>query len=453
MQIVIVGAGSVGYDLAVQLRKAKHDVSMVDIDPDRTSAACERLDILVVNGSGCSPKALESGGIRGADTLLAVSSSDEVNILACGIAAQYGVGKRVARIRSAEFTDANAVVEIQKLGVTHVIDPEMAVVRVIEQNIRVPEALEVFNYHEGAILICRHILREDMPVVGRTLSESLHLISDQNLLAVAIHRDGETWIPGGDDIPRAGDDLVTLLPKSSLTHYEELLDLTRLRVRKVVVAGDSLIALELCRVLKLWVEDVTLLDPSESHGLRAAEELDGVEVVHGPATERASLDEVNVGGADFFVGASQDTTSNVMGALLASSEGAREVLAISYTPGSNRLFREIGVDYVVSPRRAIAQAIMDLIQRGNAQVELQLRDLDIESVELTAEEGSHVTRGPLHTTWQTLRREAVVGAVFRNGELLIAGGGTEIQAGDEVVVVTRPRAIEKVRREFGKRSS
>ena len=451
MQIVIVGAGSVGYDLAVQLRKQRHDVAVVDQDPDRTSAACERLDVLMVEGSGSSPRILEQAGIRTADTILAVSSSDEVNILACGIAAQYGVSKRVARIRSAEFTGQNAKVEIGQLGVTHVMDPEQAVVRVIEQNVRVPDALEVFNYHEGEILICRHILREGMPVVGRRLMDSLKLVSDTNLLAVAMNRNGETWIPGGDDIPEVGDDLVTLMPKSSLSHYEELLDLTRKRVRKVVVAGDSLMALELCRTLKTWVADVTLIDPSETHGLRAAEELDGVEVVHGEPTDRAILEEVNVRGADFFVGASQDTTENVMGALLASSEGAREVLAISYSPDSNRLFRDIGVDYVVSPRRAIAQAIMDLIQRGNAQVELQLRDLDIESVELTAEEGSHVTRGPLHSAWQTLRREAVVGAVFRNGEVRIAGGGTEIQPGDEVVVVTRPRAIEKVRKEFGKR--
>ena len=137
------------------------------------------------------------------------------------------------------------------------------------------------------------------------------------------------------------------------------------------------------------------------------------------------------------------------GALLAKSEGKGG--ACGFMPSSNSLFREIGVDYVVSPRRAIAQAIMDLIQRGNAQVELMMRGMDIESVELTAEEGSHITRGPLHTAWQTLRREAVVGAVFRNGDVRIARGSTEIQPGDEVVVVTRPRAISKVRREFGKR--
>jgi len=451
MRIVIVGAGTVGYDLAVQLQKAGHDVSMVDKDPDQISAACERLDILMVNGSGSSPTMLERAGIRGADTIIAVTSSDEVNIIACGIAEQWGVHKRVARIRNDEFLSHRSDLELAGFGVTDVIDPEQAVVRVIDQNIRVPDALEVFNYHEGEILICRHMLSEEMPVVGRALRESFALVGDTNLLAVAIRRDGDTWIPGGDDVPQPGDDMTTLLPRQSLSHYEELLGLTRKRVEKVVVAGDCLMSLKLCRALNKWVDDVTLIDPSETHGLRAAEELDGVEVVHGNSTDRGILEEVNVGGADFFVGSSQDTTRNVMGALLASSEGAREVLAISYAPGSNRLFRDIGVDYVVSPRRAIAQAIMNLIQRGNAQVELQLRNLDIESVELTAEEGSHVTKGPLHTVWQTLRREAIVGAIFRNGQMRIARGGTEVQPGDEVVVVTKTRAIEKVRREFGKR--
>ena len=158
MRFVIVGAGSVGYDLCVQLQRAGHDVSMIDKDPDRISAACERLDILMVNGSGSSPSNLEKAGIRDADAIISVSSSDEVNLLACSLAAQFGVSRRVARLRNNEFTSPHSTVNLDALGVSHVIDPEQAIVRVIEQNIRVSRR-EVFNCHEGQPII-RHHLRE-----------------------------------------------------------------------------------------------------------------------------------------------------------------------------------------------------------------------------------------------------------------------------------------------------
>jgi trk system potassium uptake protein TrkA len=270
------------------------------------------------------------------------------------------------------------------------------------------------------------------------------------LLSVALRRDGVTRIPTGGDILAAGDDVTTVIPRTSLGKYLDLLGLGKRRVRKAVIAGDGLTAILLAETLSEWVEDVTLVDPDPRHGLMAAERLEGVEVIEGDPTERDVLMEVNVPGADLFVGAGKTTTPNVMSALLARSEGCGRVIAVSYEPQSNRLFHEIGVQYVVSPRQAMAREIIDLIHRGRISMELQMRDLELESVEFRAEEHSKITRGALSEVWYPFRSKAIVGAVFHNGSAIIPSGATVVMPGDDVIVVTHPKSAKAIGQLFRK---
>jgi trk system potassium uptake protein TrkA len=452
MQIVIVGAGTVGFELAVQLRRVGHDISLVEQDSERCEEIGEKLDVLVLQGRGSSPRILELAGLRDAEMVLAVTSIDEVNILVCGIAAQFGAPTRIARIRSAEFRERSAIVNLEGLGVTHVIDPEQIMVRVIEQIARIPEAVEVFSYHSGQIIIARHIMSEGMPVLGKRLADLLQEVGDDQFLAVALRREeGKTWIPAGDDILQVDDDVTTIFPRHSLPKYLDLLDLKRKIIRKAVVAGDGLTAIQLCQELAGWVDDVTLVSGNSEHAHRAADQLDRVEVIHGVPTDRDVLQEVNVATTDLFVGAGRETTPNIMSALLARSEGADRVIAISYEPESNRLFREIGVHHVLSPRRAMAQEIMDIIHRGRRSVELQLRDMDLESVELVAGRNSKITAAPLQKVWMPYKRQAIVGALIRNGQVSIPRGTTQVQASDELIVVVKPKHIHKIQSLFKER--
>lgn len=449
MQIVIVGAGTVGFDLAVQLQKAGHDVGLVERSEARCSEISAKLDILVVEGHGSSPRALEQAGIADAHMVLAVTSNDEVNILVCGIAEQHGVATRIARVRNREFTRRKARVDLHRLGVTRVIDPEGVVVRVIDQIARIPDVVEAFGFHEGEILVARHVMTPEMPIIGRTLIEILQMAGTERFLSVALRRGHEARIPVGDDVIQPGDDMTTLFHRDSLPKYLDLLGLSGRRVRKAVVAGDSLTAIQLCEVFETWVDDVTLISRNEAHAQRAAKRLREAEVIHGEPTERDILQEVHVAGADLFVGCGLDTPQNVMSALLARAEGARRVVAMSLEPQSNELFRSIGVDHVISPRRAMTHAIFDLIHVGRGAVELHLRDMELEAIELTAADGSPITRAPLAKTWQAMRRHAIVGAIVRDGTMLIPRGDTRLDAGDEAIIIAEARAIPKLRKLFG----
>ncbi|MCK4412251.1 MAG: Trk system potassium transporter TrkA [Candidatus Eisenbacteria sp.] len=449
MQIVIVGAGTVGFDLAVQLQRAGHDVGLVEKHTDRCAEIRDKLDILVVEGPGSSPRALIDAGLREAQMVLAVTSVDEVNILVCGLAAQFGVKTRIARVRNPEFTGSRARVNLTGLGVTRVIDPERIIVRVIHNIARIPDVVEVFSYHDDEILIARHVMKPEMPIIGKSLVQILQEAGSDRFLSVALRRDGEARIPAGDDVIRPGDDVTTLFRAATLPRYLEFLGLSGRKVRKAIVAGESLTAVRLCAALEEWVEDVLLIDPDAAHGQTAAERLDGVEVIHGDATDRAVLAENNVGAADLFVGAGRITADNVMGALLARSVGAGRVVAVSDEPSNNRLFRELGVDHVVSPRRLMAQEIMDVIHRGRRSMELHLRDMPLESLLIRADPGSRVTRGPLLKVWRPLRSRAIVGAVVHEGKTIIPRGDTHIAAGDDAIVITEERQVGKIQKLFG----
>lgn len=454
MQIVIVGGGTVGTEVAVHLQRSGHSVALVEPRPERCAELAEKLDILVVEGSGASPRALEQAGIAGAGMLLAVSSVDEANILACSLAAQYGVPTRMARIRSSgEFRSKGSPIDLEKLGITRIIDPEHVMVRVIAQIAHIPGATEVFSYHDGEILLARHIMREGMPIIGRRFRDVAAIAGGHSFLAVALRREseGKTWIPTGDDVVSAGDDITTAFTRESLPQYLRMLGLENRRLKKAIVSGDGLTAIQLCEELATWVETVTLVDWNTDHAMRAAQRLHGVEVIQGDPTEREVLREVSVGRADLFVGVGNDTTRNVMGALLARSEGCAETIAVSFEPASNRLFREIGINHVISPRRAIAQEIMDIIARGRMSVELQLRNLDLESVEMRVGEGSKATRGPLSEVWLPHRRQAIVGAVYRDGRAEIARGDTVLRAGDEVILIVKPKHVGTIQGLFRER--
>jgi len=448
VQIVIVGAGTVGYELAIQLQNQGHDVALIEKRRERALEIEGKLDVQMIPGSGSSPSALEAAGIKEAQILLAVTSEDEVNILACGLAARYGVPKRIARVRNSELTDPEGKMVLDGFGVTRFINPEKVLVQVIDRIARVPEAVEVFGYHDGDILITRHIMKPEMPVVGCNLVEVLKMAGGRDFLAVALKRGNETRIPSGEDVLEEGDDVTTLFSRHGLPKYLELLNLEDRIVRRAVVAGKSLTAVHLCDAFSQWVEQVVYLDPDYEHGVDAAERLDGVEVLFGDPSERDFLREVGVENADLFVGAGEDTSKNVMSALLARSEGARKTAAISLEPRSNPLFRQLGLDHVISPRRLMAQEIMDIIHRGRASVELQLRDMELESLEVRAEEGSRITRGSLAEVWQPLRGKAIAGAVYREGETRIPRGDTRIAAGDEVVIVTQPNTVSRIRKLF-----
>ena len=453
MRIVIVGAGMVGFSLAEQLLLQNHDLTIIEKELLLCHEIEEKLDLQVINGSGSSPRDLELAGIDHADLLLAVTPFDEINILACAIAYQYGVPERLARIRSSEFRDSKVSFDLTKLGITKVIDPENSVVDAISEYILTPGVIEATSFENNRILVREYKVTRDLPVVNKSLAEIRKMNMHDHILVMTIVRDDQAIIPTGEEIVREGDEILVLFPATSLRAFQNFANLTKRKVRKVIISGTSLISLRLAQRLDKTIEQIIFLDPHYQDGQHAADLLDSVEVLHGDATEIDLLKEVHIENADFFIGSSKNTEHNVMSALLAKSLGAKEVIAISDLPArNNKLFKSIGIDHVINPRLSVAMKIMNLIQKDNIVSEIRIRELDLETIRVVTGNNSKVAGKPLFEAWKPLSRKAIVGAIIRSEELIVPEGNTVFLPGDQAVIITRTKSIGLIEKMFRARS-
>jgi len=451
MKIIIVGGGIVGSSLAEHLEKGHHDISLIEIDSRTCQNIGERLDILIICGSGSSPRLLEQAGIRNADMIIAVSPNDELNILVCAIAQQYGVATRIARIRSNEFRSEDATINIGKLGVTLIIDPESVVVDSITQFVETPGATDAVNFQNGNVLMRGYTVSEDMPIVNRTLKDIRQHNRDNPMLFIAAIRGGKATIPDGDYEIKAGDDIFGIFPRTSLDTYLGLFNRTRKDVDNIIISGDSRTAIILADTLSKFVPHVVLVDPDADHARHAADVLNNVEIIHGECTDSSILSEVYVRNAKFFIGVANETDYNIMSALLARAEGAREVIAVSSETQHDRLFTSIGIDHVIHPRLAIAREILEAINRAQIGRLVKIRDVDIEAIRITAAEQSPITGRPLQHVRSKIQKGSIIGTVLRGEDMIIPDGNTVIEPGDQMIIITYSRNVSRVKKLFKSR--
>jgi len=451
MKIIIIGGGVVGYSLAEHLEKGRHEISLIEVNSKTCRDISERLDIRIICGNGSSPRLLESAGIQSADMVIAVSPNDELNILVCGIARQYGVVTRIARIRSNEFRSEDASIDIGAMGVTLVIDPESVVVDSITQFVETPGATDAVNFQDGNVLMRGYKVTEEMPIVNRSLKDIRQHNRDHPMLFIAAIRDNKAMIPDGDYEIKAGDDIFGIFPRASLDNYLSLFSRTRKDVDNVIISGDSLTAILLADTLQEFVPKVVLVDPDADHARHAADTLNNVEVIHGECTDSTILNEVYVRNAQFFLGVARETDFNIMSALLAKAEGAREVIAVSTETHHDRLFASIGIDHLIHPRLAIAREILEAINRGEIGRLAKIRDKDIEAIRITAAERSPITGRPLEHVRSKIQKGSIIGTILRGDEMIIPDGSTVIEPGDQMIVITYTKNVSRVKRLFKSR--
>lgn len=451
MKIIIVGGGVVGSSLAEHLENEHHTISLIEKDSTICQDIGERLDIKIITGSGSSPQLLEEAGIENADMIIAVSPIDELNILVCSIALQYDVPTRIARIRSNEFRGGEGGIDIARMGVTLVIDPEAVVVDAITQFVETPGASDAINFHSGSVMMRGYKVTEEMPIVNKALKDIRAESDEHPMLFIAAFRDGKGIIPDGEYVVEPGDDLFGVFSRSSLENFLGFFNRSAKDVDNVIITGDSLTAILLADAMQKIVDKVILVDPDDEHAKYAADILNNVEIIHGDATESAILREIYVRNAKFFIAVAKESEYNVMSSLLAKAEGAREAIAIVADVRHEKLFGSIGIDHVIHPRLTIASEILETINRGQIGRIAQIRDSDIEAIRITAAENSPITGKPLQHVRSKIQKGSIISAVMRDDEMIIPDGNTVINSGDEMIVITYSKNVARVRKLFKSR--
>ncbi|RKX26793.1 MAG: Trk system potassium transporter TrkA [Candidatus Zixiibacteriota bacterium] len=444
MRIIIVGGGVVGSSLAEYLLRDGHHVVMVEQDSRLCEQLGEKHDMQILQGSGSSPRILWDAGIEETELIIAVTPNNELNILVCGIASQHNVPQRIARLRGREYRKDNPHFDIEKAGVTDVIHPEKVMVDHILQYIETPHAVESANFEDGRVLLRGYRVRDNMVLAGKTTSEVRAEIAPAVVLFAAIARKGKGIIPDGKTRFEAGDIVYALFPRESIETFLKLVGIEKKKNRKVIVSGDSYALMELSRALKDTSNKVVVVDPHLEQAQKIAGMFDGIEVIHGDCTDNDLLRELNVHAASFFVSVSGETDYNMLSALLAKAEGAHEVIVTSPESRHDRLFKSIGLDHVINPRKTAAREILEFVSRGHIGAVVELKDIDIEAIRFNVKPESEIAGLKIKSVGRKLQKGSIVGMIIREDSVILPEGETMVEAGDHLIVITHHKNVKGV---------
>lgn len=449
MKIIIIGAGLVGSSLAEALLHQGHDIAVIEQDAVRGEQIADKLDVLMVNGSGSNPQDLEDAGLINADMIIAATPVDEVNLIACMIARQYDVEHRIARIRNADFIAGSEHLKPEHFGITQVIYPEQNTLSAVLNYVETPYAIDAQDFSGRSVLLRSYRITEDMPLANRSLIDLRNDPKGNMLLVVAIIRDDQVIIPRGDTVIQPGDKPLFIFPREARDNVLTLVGVDAGSKKKAIVFGNTLTSINIARALQKELDTVTFIDPDFEHGNIAAAKLQGIDVLHGNGDDVDVLKEANVRFADFFIAASEENDENVLSCLLAKSEGAREVIAIVNDNQHTDLFLSIGLNHIINPRQLTANGILNAVLPGYVSSSLHIQKSDIDVLRLRVETHSSVAGRPLKDSWRKAVGVSIVGAVLRDHEMMIPTGETILEEGDLVIVFTRSAGIRRVRKLFG----
>lgn len=448
MKILIIGAGAVGFNIAKQLSKEGHDISVIDENPKLVRQVSENLDVFAVVGNSTSPSVLESAGVREADMVLAVTSSDEVNIIVCILASQYGNGKiiRIARIRNSEFTNNDSLFKQNSFCVDHMINPEQIIVDSIIKIIEAPGATFAADFPIGNVILRGFYVPEDAPLVGKNFSELEDIEYTDSFLIVYVQRDDEMIIPTHNTEILPNDNIFVLISKAGLPYFLPMVNRRADEVGKVIIYSASRTGLQLAKALENSPIAVTIIEPEKDKAEMAAADLRNALVLHGDATEIDVLKDAAIEITDIFIALSENEQTNLLASLLAKKHGAKKTIVLTNDTALTHIINQIDVDVVVNPRLVTASAILQHIRRGQILSIAKLGDSEVEAIELVAEDGSEIVKKPLRKI--RFPKKSILGAVVRNNTMILPKSIDAIHPGESVVVFTLPDDIERVQALF-----
>lgn len=448
MKIVIVGAGKVGYSLAEYFSRLNHNITIIEKDKGLCEEINSKLDVFAIESVGSNPQALEEANIEKADLLIAVTPSDETNLLVCNFAMQNGVKRRIARVKSNLFTGDTGCVNISELGVTTLIEPEREVVKRLLQYVELPGVTETANLHNDSIYLRGYQVKADMPIAGKTLAEIGQMEFTQNILFVVIVRKGESIHPAGSETILPGDKIVAIMPKESFPAFLSLIGKKPAKMEKIIVSGDTLTAIHLAEALKPISEQVILANPDKEHGLMAASRLDGVDVFHVDSTNGEMLEEINIKETDCFIASGKHAEDNVMSCLLAKAEGAKMVIALREDKRYEGLFSVLGMDHIIYEQEITLDAIIEKIQMVSIGAHLKLKTSNLEILRLRIQDSNSVAGKSLKELEKVFKKSLTVGCVVRGDNFIIPSGDTVLEVNDYVLILSHKKDLPLVKKIF-----
>jgi trk system potassium uptake protein len=446
VRIIIVGAGEVGFHLGRRLSDEGQDVVLIESNPDRAEYVGDQLDVLTITGNGASLPILEQAGIARARLVLAVTSRDEVNVLACLAASRYNVDFKIARIANPEYYQTGSVLSREHLGIDLMINPERECAWETFQLLNSEAATDLARFADDRLQLIGLRVRSGAAVAGRTLTEIDEQFRDSNYVTVGVVRNGVTEIPRGRTQIMAGDQIFVLAPSTAMADIPAFAGYSDYKLRRVMIAGGSESAVHLARHLADRHVECTILDTNRRRCVELAELLPRALILHGDATNLELLEMEGVEGIDGYVAFTGHDEVNLLSSVLAKTSGARKVISLVNRFEYMKLIGKFGIDAAVSSRQSTVNAILRYVRRGNVQSVATMKGIDAEALELTVAPGAPIAGRRLGESG--FPKGAILGAILRGDRTIMPRGGDTVEAGDRVIVFALPGTISEIERLF-----
>jgi trk/ktr system potassium uptake protein len=453
MKVVICGAGQVGYHIASYLASEQNDVTVIDQAPELIARVNETLDVQAFVGNASQPDVLESAGAADADMIIAVTFADEVNMVACQVAhSLFNVPTKIARIRQQSFLEPvwADLFSRDHMPIDVIISPEIEVAQAISRRLAVPGAFDMIPLAEDKVRVIGVRCTEDCPIVHTPLRQLTELFPDLHIVVVGIVHEENAFIPKSTDQMFPGDEVYFVADTDHVPRALAAFGYEEQEAHRMVIIGGGNIGLNLAKVIEA-TPDMTarIVERDQARARKIASMLPDTMVTWGDGLDAEILEEINIRSADTVVAVTDDDETNILGSLLAKRYGVERTIALANKTTYSSLVTTLGIDVLVNPRAITVSTILQHIRRGRIRAVHSLRDgfgeiIEAEALETSPLVGSQIREGKLPSG-------VIIGAIVRDGEVIIPRGDTDVRARDRVILLATAGSVKKVEKLFAVR--
>lgn len=448
MNIVIAGAGEVGFELSKVLSLEHHDVTVIDERKKCLQRVIESLDVLTVEGNATSPQVLVEAGIKEADLAIAVTSVDEVNIIVSMMAKRLGVKRAIARVRNNELSKPDSPLSPSELGIDVLIHPEESAAKEIHQLVKRASATDVVSLANGKLQLVGLRVEKNSEIINTSLEDLAKTYSDIPFRVVAISRRGRTIVPRGNNQIMPLDHIFIV---TNVEHVNKIIEATGhkdVSLRRIMIAGGDEIGRMLARKLsedkQKW--EIKLIEPDADKATEIANNQRDILVLNGDPTDPNLLVIEGIQEMDAFVSVTEDEESNIISCLMAKHLQVKKSVALVSKPQYIPLSQTIGIDAVVNVKASASDEIHRHVRQGQLLTVKALQGINAEIIEVIAGKSCDISDQPIRSLG--IPDGIVIGGIWNNDSAEVATGNSVIKKGDRVIVLALPNAIHQIEKLF-----
>jgi trk system potassium uptake protein TrkA len=453
MKVIICVAGQVGYHIASYLASEQNDVTVIDQAPELIARVNETLDVQAFVGNASQPDVLENAGASDADMIIAVTFADEVNMVACQVAhSLFNVPTKIARIRQQSFLEPvwADLFSRDHMPIDVIISPEIEVAQAISRRLAVPGAFDMIPLAEDKVRVIGVRCTEDCPIVHTPLRQLTELFPELHIVVVGIVHEENAFIPKSTDQMYPGDEVYFVADTEHVPRALAAFGYQEQEAHRMVIIGGGNIGLNLAKLIEA-TPDMTarIVERDQARARKIASMLPDTMVTWGDGLDAEILEEINIRSADTVVAVTDDDETNILGSLLAKRYGVERTIALANKTTYSSLVTTLGIDVLVNPRAITVSTILQHIRRGRIRAVHSLRDgfgeiIEAEALETSPLVGSQIREGKLPSG-------VIIGAIVRDGEVVIPRGDTDVRARDRVILLATAGSVKKVEKLFAVR--